>query len=196
MGPLAAGDGVVEPFRGCPGGDCTGDPDERDVDAHETILSADLDSPKSISFGAGGDLHVANGDNKVLVFADAANLNGTVTPTRIIESASFGTVSDVFVDTDDTLYVVDLNGSVYIFNDAASLNGTQAPDFTLVIAGAAKPTAIVVDKAGVGYIVDHANAAVYQYDDVATRNGTLTPDRTIQGAATQMSDPESVFLAE
>ena len=112
----------------------------------------------------------------------------------------------MFVDTNDTLYVVDYviiepdygraDGSVHIFNDAASLNGNQAPDFNLVIAGAVQPTAIVVDEAGVGYIVDNANDAVYQYDDVATRHGTLTPDRTIQGDATQMRHPDSVFLAE
>jgi len=172
-----------------------------------TIQSADLYSPTGINFGPGGDLYVANrGRDNVLVFADAANLNGWVTPTRIIESESFNIIAnhicDVFVDTDDTLYVVQYVdepediGSVHIFNDAASLNGNQAPDFTLVIAGAAKPAAIVVDKAGVGYIVDRENDAVYQYDDVALRHGTLTPDRTIQGAATQMSAPRGVFLAE
>jgi len=29
-------------YRGCPGGDCTGDPSERNVDTYETVLSGDL----------------------------------------------------------------------------------------------------------------------------------------------------------
>ncbi|UCC30074.1 MAG: hypothetical protein JSU86_17985 [Phycisphaerales bacterium] len=39
---LISGAGLYGGFRGCPGGDCTGDPDERDIDEYETILSGDL----------------------------------------------------------------------------------------------------------------------------------------------------------
>lgn len=38
-------------YRGCPGGDCSGDPDERDIETHETVLSGDL---------AGDDADVAS----------------------------------------------------------------------------------------------------------------------------------------
>ncbi|UCF32895.1 MAG: right-handed parallel beta-helix repeat-containing protein, partial [Phycisphaerales bacterium] len=39
---LISGVGLHGGYRGCPGGDCSGDPDEQDVDAYETTLSGDL----------------------------------------------------------------------------------------------------------------------------------------------------------
>jgi len=46
------------------------------------IASAVLNDPFGVNFGADDHLYVANnGGNDVLVFADASNINGTVTPT-------------------------------------------------------------------------------------------------------------------
>ncbi len=39
---LISGVALVGGYRGCPGGDCSGDPDERDIEAYETILNGDL----------------------------------------------------------------------------------------------------------------------------------------------------------
>ena len=164
-----------------------------------TIISAALNNPFGINFGANDELYVANNGNaNVLVFANASNLNGTVTPDRIITSASFAGANlyDVFIDQDDTIYVVDATGFIYTFNNAATLNGTVAPDFTLTVNPAVGLTAIAVDSDDTGYIVDNGANAVYSYDGISTLNSALNPDRTIQGAATQLLGPIRVFLVE
>ena len=163
-----------------------------------TTTSGDLNNPFGINFGAGDELYVANnGSDNVLVFANASNLNGDVTPTRIITCTDFDSIYDVFIDSEDTMYVVDsFDGEVYIFDDASSLNGLQIPDFTLTIPGAGFLTAIAVDSEGTGYVVDLTAEAIYSYDEIGNINGTFTPDRTIQGPQTLMDGPIRVFLEE
>lgn len=161
------------------------------------ISSTDLNNPTGINFGANDEIYVANnGNNNILVFANASNLNGDVAPTRIITSAAFTTVFDVYIDDDDNMVVVDPAAIVYTFNNAASLNGNQDPDFTLTVPPAGNLTAVTVDTTGTGYLVDSGNDAIYAYDNITTRNGALNPDRTIQGANTQLDTPIRVFLVE
>ncbi|MEZ6085182.1 MAG: hypothetical protein R3E58_14905 [Phycisphaerae bacterium] len=162
-----------------------------------TITSADLNNPFGINFGSDDDLYVANnGNNNVVVFANASSLNGNVNATRIITSAAFINIFDVFVDSTDTMYVVDRNGFIFTFFDASTLNGVVQPDLTLTVPGATQLTAIAVDQAGTAYIVDASNNAVFSYDDIDLLNGVIAPDRTIQGANTQLSIPIRVFLVE
>lgn len=162
-----------------------------------TIASADISVPLGINFGADDDLYVANnGTASIAVFANASNINGTVAATRIITSAVFVNIWDVFVDEFDTMYVVDATGFVYMFFDASTLNGLQAPDMTLDVPPAVFLTSIAVDSQGTGYIIDYVNQAVYSYDEIDTLNGAINPHRTIQGADTQLNFPIRVFLAE
>lgn len=161
-----------------------------------TITSTDINDPFGINFGANDELYVANNGGTIAVFANASNLNGNVAATRIITSAVFTNLFDVFVDSSDTMYAVDPNGFIYTFNNASTLNGAVNPDFTLQVQGAGTLTAIAVDSAGNGYIVDNTNDAVLGYDNIGTRNGLLAPDRTLQGAATQLNGPIRVFLLE
>ncbi len=165
-----------------------------------TITSANINTPRGINFGANDNLYVANAvGNTVSVFANASNLNGAVAATRVITSAVFAGLFDVYVDANDTMFVVNSAGGgnrIHIFNNAATRNGAQTPDFTLTVTGAVNITAIAVDSAGNGYIVDNGANRVYQYDNIATRNGTLPPDRTLAGASTQLLGPIRVFLLE
>lgn len=164
-----------------------------------TATSGDLSVPVGINLDGSDNLYVANmGATNVLVFANASSLNGDVTPTRIITSPDFAgaVVIDVFVDATDRLYVVDRNGRILTFNNASTLNGAVSADFILLVPPAGQLTAIVVDSADTGYIVDRTNAAVYSYDNISMLNGALTPDRTIQGALTQLSQPLRLFLWE
>jgi len=163
----------------------------------ETTTTGELNDPFGINLGGNGDLYVANnGNDTVAVFANAANLNGDVTATRVVQSTSFNNLFDVFIDGNDTMFVVDANGFIFTFNDASSLNGNVDPDFSLEVPPAGNLTAIAVDSTGTGYIVDNANDAVFSYDNIATRNGAINPDRTIQGANTQLDGPIRVFLTE
>ena len=163
-----------------------------------TTTTGELINPLGINFGANDDLYVADaGVNNILVFANASNLNGDVSPTRIITCTEFGAIFDVFIDSEDKMYVVDsLDDEVYIFDDASSLNGAQVPDFILTITGAGLLSAIAVDSEGTGYVVDATAMAIYSYDEIGTINGAFTPDRTIQGPQTLLNTPLRVFLEE
>lgn len=162
-----------------------------------TITSTDINNPFGINFGSNDDLYVANNTgNTIAVFANASNLNGNIAATRIITSTVFNNLFDVFIDSSDTMYVVDSSGFIYTFNNASTLNAAVNPDFTLQVQGAGRLTAIAVDSAGNGYIVDNTNDAVLGYDNIGTLNGLLAPDRTLQGAATQLNGPIRVFLLE
>jgi hypothetical protein len=164
------------------------------------INSADISLARGINFGASDELYVANaGTNTVSVFANASNANGTVPASRVIQSAAFLNVFDVFVDQHDTMYVLNAAGGgnkINVFTNAATRNGTVSPSVTLTVLGAVDITAIAVDSAGNGYIVDATANAVYGYDSIATRNGAIVPDRTLKGVNTQLSTPLRVFLHE
>lgn len=159
-----------------------------------------MTSPVGIKLDGSGNLYVANHvTGSILVYANAANLNGNVSPTRTITgSPAFVNPLDIYVDSSDRLYVLS-NGAtktVNIHNNASTLNGAVSPNFTLTIPGAIQLSAVTVDGAGRGYIVDSVANRVYSYDNIATRNGTLSPDRTIAGANTQISGPLRLFLLE
>lgn len=162
-----------------------------------TISSAEIQNPTGMAMGPNDDLYVCNNGGEVLVFANASNLNGFVTPTRIIESASFSLLWDVEVTSDNTLFVVDADGGfLFTFNNASTLNGFVAPDFTLQVPGAGFLRSIAVDSQGNGYLVDYFGDTVFSYNNVATRNGLLNPDRLIQGADTLLDGPVRVYIAE
>jgi hypothetical protein len=132
----------------------------------------------------------------VLVFADAADMDGEVAPARVISSSAFDAIVDVRVDAGDRLFVVESGGSVHSFDGAAALDGAQAPDRTLEIPGAARLAAIAIDSAGTAYVADNALNAVYVYQDIGALNGSVPPDGTVQGLATQLDDPSGVIIVE
>ena len=60
---LASGVSLYGGYRGCPGGDCGGNPDERDLEVYETILSGDLNGDDGPDFANNGENthHVVTG---------------------------------------------------------------------------------------------------------------------------------------
>jgi len=162
-----------------------------------TQTSRDLNDPFGLSFSPSGELYVANnGGNNVLVFSDAGNLDGDVSPNRIITSDAFLDVYDAVVDKDDNLFVVDSGGQVFIFNNSSALNGSVLPSLTLIVQGAEMLTSMVVDSNGVGYIADYEDDAVYIFDNAATLNGVFTADRTLQGGNSSLNGPIRLFHYE
>jgi len=172
-----------------------------------TAAAPPITGPTGINFGVGSDdLYVANsgpGGGNVFVYSSASTRSGDLAPDRVIISAAFTGVFDVFVDGSDNLFVVNNLagvGSILIFQNASTLNGPLpvAPDFTLVVPGAASfLTAIVVGSDGTGYIIDNVAAGrALIYNNIATRNGTIAPDRTITGPNTKLTSPIRAFLLE
>lgn len=147
----------------------------------------------------GGDLYVGNnGATNIVMFANAANVNGTVAADRIISNPGFAgtTLLDVFVSATDQLFVTSTGNRVYVFNNASTRNGAVMPDSLLTVSSATSVRAIAVDKNGVGYVSDDVRQAVYQFDGIAGRNGTIAPDRTITGSNTQLNRPGDLFIRE
>jgi len=172
-----------------------------------TVSTPPITSPTGINFGVGSDdLYIANSapaGGSVFVYSNASSRNGDLAPDRVITSAAFTGIFDVFVDGNDNLFVVNNLagvGSIIIFKNASTLNGPLpvTPDFTLTVPGAGSVlTAIVVGSDGKGYIVDNVAAGrVLIYNNVATRNGTIAPDRTITGSNTKLTSPIRAFLLE
>lgn len=174
--------------------------------------SADLTDPHSLALGSNGDLYVTDLD-RIVVFASGGTRSGAIRADRIIkipapDAAVEGALSipdSVFVDAGDRLYVTDTNrGFIFVLEGAAALNGTVAPsrviDFDFDPDGAFsknfRPTDIVVDRQGIGYVIDAFSSVIRVIDNIATRSGTLTPDRTIQGPASQLDQPNSLFIWE
>jgi hypothetical protein len=164
-----------------------------------TITNAALTVPIGINLDSSGNLYVANlATNTILVYANAANLNGDVAPTRTITATpAFNNPFDVFIDKDDRMYVVNQTGArVDVFAGAKGLNGAVPPTSTLTVNGATDLTAIVVDKAGQGFIVDRTANTIFSYDNIANLNGARTADRTIVGTNTLLINPIRLFLVE
>lgn len=148
-----------------------------------------MDGPLGIDLGANGDLYVANNvARNVIVFADAASLDGRVTPTRTITITPFNSttgINDVVVDDDDHLFVATSIGVVYIFDNASTLDGEVSPDRILTVDPAGSLTSIVVDSLGNGYLSVNGNH-VYTYESIATRDGTLPPYHMLVGSETRL----------
>lgn len=140
-----------------------------------------------------------SGADVVFVFANASTsqLNGNLARTRTIASAALNNPFGINFGSNDELYVANNGGNnALVFANASNLNGAVNPSVTLTVQGASFLTAIAVDSAGNGYIVDNVANAVYGYDNVANRNGTVAPDRTLAGANTLLVGPIRVFLQE
>ncbi len=162
-----------------------------------TITSEELNVPTGLALVSTDSLYVANnGARNVLVFSEASSADGNVDPERIISSTAFADPIDVFVDESDQLFVLDASGQVHVFTNASTLDGGVEPVSTLSIEGANVMTAMAVDRAGIGYLLDGGADAVYVFDDLSNRTGSSWPDRTITGPATGLQAPAGLFIRE
>ncbi len=164
------------------------------------ITSGSMLSPFGIFLDSNDNLYVGNNSyNNVVVFARVSTLDDYVPANRTLNSADFGSVYGVFVDSSDRLLVVNSaagGNRVVVFRNASTLNGWIDADLTLTVPGAVSLTAIGIDAAGTGYLLDSGANAILVYERIATRSGSVPPDRRIQGPNTRLSGPAGLFLVE
>jgi hypothetical protein len=166
-----------------------------------------MTNPGKMCLDRQGNLYVGNtpyndpaADPAIFVFANAANLQGEVSPTRTIyANPSFDAgVMDLCIDSADRLYVLNESRTrIDIFENAPSLHGTFPPHASLIppLGNAPNlPTCITVDSRGRGYI--GTGRGVYCCDDIASLNGDFIPTRTIMGPSTQLAVPIRLYLLE
>lgn len=155
-----------------------------------TGASTQLSNPQYIFLDAANNrLYVANsGGGSILVFDKASTLNGNVTPTRTITSASLAMPLDVTLDpVKDLLYVAD-NFEVAVFSTAHTING---------VTGAARvfqlpftPGALHLDSTNDRlFVADPTNNAIDVFDGASKLNGVVAANRAIAGAGTQLTQP-------
>ncbi len=168
-----------------------------DLPPLRVMSSTELSLAAGIALDGDGALYVANtGASNILVFENAAEKDGDVTPERIISNDSITDPIDVLVDDSDTLYVVNSTGVVFMFANASTLDGDTTPTGTLTVSGTSVLSAIAIDAAGVGYLLDSNANAIYLFDDFATLTGERSPDRTISGDLTQLDRPTDLWIRD
>jgi hypothetical protein len=169
---------VFDQFSKIPGGQVT---------PTRIIESIDFDgvAPLSLAFGPNGDLYAA-ANGAVLVFTDPANRSGRTLADRIIqvESPGFSLLSDairpeaLFVDQQDRLYVI-LEETLYVIDRAATRDGVTLVDRKITLDSRQSLQALVIDSAGVGYLLDNS-ATINVVENIGARDGTVTPERSIR----------------
>jgi hypothetical protein len=135
--------------------------------------------------------------SRILVFPDAANANGMVTP-RIITCTAFGNIEDLIIDENDVLYVVDGTNEVKVFDNITTREGALTPDRVIVIDGTPTPSlqGVALSSDGRGYLADRSNSAVYTITGIATANGVVIPAATLEGFDSRIAGPRQMFVLE
>src|SRR5260370_14396023 len=157
--------------------------------------STQLSNPQYIFLDASNNrLYVANaGGGSILVFDNASTLNGNMSPTRTIASASLATPTDVALDpVKDLLYVAD-NLEVAVFSNAHMINGMTG--VARVFQLAFTPGAIHLDPTNDRlFVADPTNNAIDIFDAASTLSGVVTATRTLTGAAAQLTQPRGLQI--
>jgi hypothetical protein len=135
----------------------------------------------------------------IAIFDNASTLNGTITPTRVIQGTAthLSVPSGVQVDGAGRLIVSNvgntttLPATITIYANAATIDGNIAPvaEITGNNTGMVVPDQIVIDRTGTGtlYNVDSAAARVAAWANLNSAGGNIAPTRAISGANTTMT---------
>lgn len=146
-------------------------------------------------------LYVAYLDG-VLVFENAATINGDVAPVRHITGGNTGLVTGnrdkrLFIDeTNDRLYVAEGDSaSVLVWDNASTVDGDTAPNRTVAgnNTGFNFPWGIAVDVArDILYVADESANSIFVFDGAAALTGNVAPSRTITGATSTVEGPAGI----
>ncbi len=184
-----------------------------------------LQIPFDVCVDSAGNLWVADYfNNRVLRFADAANLANGAAASQVIDFVSSGFAnslagpSGVSVDLSGRLFVVDQSHNrVVAYEDAANRgNGSEAdlvigqPDFDSEAAGSgivglSTPTAVEVDTFGALWVVDLGNNRILRYDEIASQDNRPRADAVVGQSSfftdsrglgrNQFNTPGGIFLS-
>ncbi len=161
-----------------------------------TITCAALSSARGLLLFDGALYVTDRASETILVLENAANANGTMTPSRAIRgNPAFSGLQDLALDAAGHMFVVNsFAGRVDVFADPRSLNGTVTPATSFRIVGGKTLSAIAIDDSGIAYIADSAANAIYVLDAAATQSGLVPASRTIAGSNTALNLPVSVAV--
>lgn len=149
-----------------------------------------------------GNLYVADtsGSNlnssRILVFADAANADGEVTPIATITSSAWDVIDDLAFDA-GSLFIVDSSENVFRIDDVAAVDGDITPDATITINEfGASLRGIEIAEDGTGLVSDAGRSLILSLFDIGGLDGTVTPDAELGGSDTELFTPRHMALVE
>jgi len=161
----------------------------------KTFLNAGPDSgmygPRDLELDAAGTLYVASeNDGSVVIYEQAEQASGMVTPSRRLAGASTGVVAPIALAIDrtgDELYVVNsgsigsVDTRIHVFASGSTLDGDVAPTRTIEpeVEGFA-PIGLTFAGGSLYAVTQTTNAsAVLVFEDVASADGLVAPTRTL-----------------
>jgi hypothetical protein len=161
-----------------------------------TGAATTLNAPTGIYLDTTRNLvYVANGNNQVLVFNNAAIVagNNDISPLRSIPilSGSAGIFVDVMADR---IYVASGN-SVLVFDSTSRANGSSVPNRTISGGGSmlSQPRDIFVDSGTDRlFVANLGGNSVLVFNSASTVNGNVAPDRIL--SLTPMTDPWGIYV--
>jgi DNA-binding beta-propeller fold protein YncE len=163
--------------------------------ASKTLLNAGPDSgmygPRDLELDAAGTLYVASeNDGSVVMYEQAEQASGMVTPSRRLAGASTGVVAPIALAIDrssDELYVVNsgsigsVDTRIRVFAKGSTLDGEVAPARTIEpeVEGFA-PIGLTFAGGALYAVTQTTNStAVLVFEDVASADGLVAPSRTV-----------------
>jgi len=157
------------------------DPADRLVDGVTTLL----DDHPYMYYDSGRDEIYMAGTTGILVFANAATMDGNIAPTRHIQYAGEGFIDKrIYLDLkNDRMYYLDSGGTaLHIFDNMNTLDGAVTPDRSITCNMFSFPWGLTVDvERDIAYVGDQMGAYVLVFDNASTMNGLVVEDRTITG---------------
>jgi DNA-binding beta-propeller fold protein YncE len=161
-----------------------------------TGAATTLNAPTGIYLDTTRNLvYVANGNNQVLVFNNAAIVagNNDISPLRSIPilSGSAGIFVDVMADR---IYVASGN-SVLVFDSTSRANGSSVPNRTISGGGSmlSQPRDIFVDSGTDRlFVANLGGNSVLVFNSASTVNGNVAPDHIL--SLTPMTDPWGIYV--
>ncbi len=149
-----------------------------------------VDHARGLLYGA------QRNSNQILVWPLGAT--GNVAPLRVINGSTF--TNPIFVDSvNDRLYVHSStpNDRINIYNNASTLTGTPTPTRSITaFGGIVRGITVDVTADRMFVAVGGSSNKIDVFDNISTKDGTAaaTVDRVVQGGATLLSNPHTIFL--
>lgn len=162
--------------------------------------STTFNSPNFITLDAANDrLYIADtSDLSIVIYDTISTKNGNVAPNRTIAGSATTLIAPTDVAFDrvrNQLYVLD-DPKILVFGSTSlATGGNVSPTRSLSTAFIAGASAIFLDAANDRLFAADLDGAIAIYDNASTLpTGAINPSRTIQGASTQLGNPDGIQL--
>ncbi len=117
--------------------------------------------------------------SRLLAFANASTLNGTVTPTRVLSSA--GDFHDLAIDFGRSIAYVSTDSGIAVVSDIQNAQGTFVPARTFALQSGARPSILSLDASRDRlYMTDGSDSTlIHVVSNASSRSGANVPSTKV-----------------